>query len=442
MPTANRKVRLIAATAGTLLIASWALVSFGRYASHRIWYAAASSSEILFDIEQPPPAPAHLVRRAEEFADNVFPPELDRAEEDVRQALLYEPQYSRAWMTLARVRLLENRRPEAREALLHSDALDPVYPRERLESIMLWKMLGEEDRGLRTATRIAKLGGPEAVEAIAELLRNGYSTDEVLGAVFFDRLTTEQRQVVIGVFAKERRETIAGLVRRLSVEDLESPLVRQQLAPLLMRPLEATLLGETWNIDRPGLRLVGGRILVENPNLQQPAFPTAFPMGWLRLARSEAATTWEQRGSSPAIATDGHLRLALPRYMRSEVRWPCYRFIADAGDGFTVTMHLVPSSTRYARVSLVARVGERNINGQHTEVTGTTPFDLSVRIPESDEPNLVTLTIAWDPKTTSTAMKADELIVDGISIVLSGDAPPEDATTEEAAVPPAEEELP
>ncbi len=432
MPAADKRLRLIPALAGSALIVCWCAVSLRFHISGNAWYSAGGDLEAVFAIEASPPVPSFLAQRAEELADNVFPPDLDRSEEDLRNALLHEPQYSRAWLTLSRVRLYENRTAEARSALEHSERLDPAYPSGRLESVSLWKMLGENERALTTARQVAVLGRENAVNAITELLRNGFTTDEVLKAVLFERLTTEQRQLVLGIFAKERLEAVNELATHLTSEDLESPLLRQQLAPVLMRPLDAPLLGEVWGFDRPGLRLIEGRLLVENPGLEQPAFPTAFPMGWQIFAGSEASTTWEQ-GSGGSRRTDGHIRLALPRYLRREVSWTCYRFLADVGEEFTVTMHLVPSSSRYARVSLAARAAGTNLKGDSVEVTGESPFDLAVQVPALDEPGLVSLTLAWKPLTSPTATRSDELLVDGFSIRLTEETVPGSAVMDSAS---------
>jgi len=416
----SRAQATLAAGIASLALVVWgasrAVVGFDRQA----WYALeAEEPEDFLALEGSAPEPLLHVRRADMLSEDVFPPDHARAIEECRAALVADPMYSRAWLALARERILTGDLAQARAALEASDRFAPVYPSERTESLSLWRMLGDDEKCVQLARRIAALGTEQTAAVAGELLRLGFDPPTVLDAVRFDELGTLGRLALLRVFHKEAPGSAGLLIERLPEEDLEYSELRRYIAPFLMKPLAAPMLGEVWNLSDPALRLVGGMVLVENLNLDQPPFSTGFPMGWLALEKSDASAVWEPGNSQAGGDGTGRIQFTLPRYVRRTVEWPCYRLLADAGPEFEARLHLTPALARSAEVSLVGTMSpDVDLGKAERRAIGETPFELGLIVPARTEPALVTLALRWTPLVDPVGAKADALFVDRLDILL------------------------
>lgn len=429
----------------------WGMWSLRAGFAHQPWYVLPDEdTQSFLELEGTAPEALLHVTRADIFSEGIFPPDHDAAVRDLETALRLDPQFSRAWMALARERILQGRLDEARAALETSDRLSPVYPSERLKSAALWTMLGDRDRSLRIARRIASLGPEQTGPVARELLRLGFDTDNVVEVVDFLGLETIDRLALLKVFHRERPGSATVLIDRLPPEDLEYAEVRQYVAPFLMNPLDPVLLGELWSISNPSLSLIDGRILVEDPGIEQPPFAGSFPMGWLNLKDSEATVSWEPMGSMLGGNAGGRIRFSLPRYVRREIQWTCYRFLADTGPAFEIEVEMTPSLARTSQLTFGGTMNPGgDLRGTVEQVIGERPLAMRLRIPDRTAPALVSLHLRWKPLVDPTAAQGDAIFIEGLEI-LSEDGQavegtpvrPETAPPDPAGIPEPVDDLP
>lgn len=127
----------------------------------------------------------------------LFPPDYVGASSAIEKALPREPLRSGLWISLARYEIFRGDRAGARVALEFSDKLDPAYPRQRLEAVQIWGLLGERQQAADLARQVASLDFESAREAADALRSLGLSPADIYGIVSRETHSSRQTRELI-----------------------------------------------------------------------------------------------------------------------------------------------------------------------------------------------------------------------------------------------------
>lgn len=365
--------------------------------------------------EQPPPRPRHALRGADWLSLEAFPPDHRLALAAVEYALRQDPLSSNAWLRVARLRLLLGEEDFARAALAHSDHRDPRFPRQRLESVRLWRMLGDGERALENAERVAALGPHFAREAAEELVLSGVSPVEAFRRV--------------GGAETEPRE-MAGLLQRLHAA---SPSSAPQLwdevpeaarghravldagARLFSAPLDAGRLLDLWRLAAQ-TPTDDGSLFLDNHALAVSPWTNEFPLGWQPFPDGGSHTAVYVTGAGSAAGEGGSVRLDASRFGANFIRWPAYRFVVPAGEALRVSVPVQHQPTGDGRARITIQTSERTVNSPYSNGLREGWQELSVVLPAQDAPSLATMTVFWELPERSLRRTPHALAVHGIDV--------------------------
>ncbi len=282
MVSASHLLRQLAGIILFFLSAAWAFFQWRAAHEQLAWREFARTAPIATVTERSdfPDLPAANARLARFFADEVFPPDHERALQFLIRTVRADPQSSTVWFSIAREQLLLGRRVEARAALMRSDALDPHYPKHRFGAIQLWSLLGERDRAISLAQRFNELGGRFSIESGRQLKRIGMSPAEIFDALEFERETADRQVALLKEIQTGDREQMSASLEKIDVKTIGDTATRSAMARLASWPVAYEKALEVWRAESPELLLVGGKLPADNLTLRQPPFAKDFYFGW------------------------------------------------------------------------------------------------------------------------------------------------------------------
>lgn len=317
---------------------------------------------------------------------DIFPPERDLAMEAIGRALAAEPLSSRAWQALARERLLDGQDDAARQALALADRLEPRFPRQRLEAVRLWRLVGDSRRSLETALEVAALGPRYRREAALELLLAGTSPAEVFTVLGGPRLAPGAAVELAAVLHNSNLQQMSDLVALLPPDAAHDEEARRQLAALLLRPLQPKRLLELWTLEDPPPQTGFDGIPLANRDLLAPPFFNRFPLGWLApQERGAVRVIW----LSPLEPADtGRIRTVLPDLGPPFHRGLLYRLLLPAGQGGSLPVRLRATPSEQVQVEVTLREGDRTTARVRLDSASDDWQALSLPLPARETPTI------------------------------------------------------
>ena len=401
---------------GAVVLAGWAWLQY-QQARHVAVYQEASAPERVELLEEvgPPPNATATLQVARTLGRDVFPADHQRALDLARLAATQDPLRSTVWLEVAREQLYLGNEDEARAALSRSDELDPRYPRQRLQAVRLWGILGEPERGLEIARRVALLGSQFRDDAGIEALASGYTIDEALAVVRFEEMDDEQLRRFLRSLHGELPAYSPVVWGRLSPERLKSPGLRLALGRMAMKPLQPEYLADLWALEGATPDPATGWLL-QNPGLDQPPYSTSFPLGWLLPdERNRYRILWQE----PTLDREGHIRIDLPISGRLNLNYHAYRLLQPAGESARLTVNFQSAPPRPARLALNVRDSNTRepVHSVATSLEGLSETELTARIPSTGEARLLDVGIEWGTDgTTGSALNDPKLLITGIEL--------------------------
>lgn len=395
-----RAARVAVAAFGMVLMAAWAVLATRDELARARWDAFAPTPEapLFADFARLASlrSPDALIESGRTLEHDLFPARYEEAGALYARAVAVDPLSAGAWFGLAHARLMRGEFDGARAALERSDELDPHYPRRRHASIAMWSALGEPERGLDAARRLARLGGRYRAEAGARLAEAGVPPATIARELTRDAgpLSEEDRvslaEAIAPATASELEE-VAGVLDLASVRDPEA---LGRAARLAADPLAFDLAFALIRARDPAAEVLAGRVAIANPTLARAPLDSGFPFGWLPLA---ARTGLEVRWSGPDGADGGGGALSIsfsPALRREDFRAPILRTPARAGGGFRIEVRMRQNPPQARPASLLARGGDGRAlaRAELRSITGASEL-LRLDVPASDRDETLELVL-------------------------------------------------
>lgn len=353
----------------------------------------------------PFPLAAEETKYGEFMMNTVFPPQLKTAESAFHRSLVLDPLSSRTWMGLAEVFLYQGKTDQANQALTMSDALDPNYPRERLESIRLWVLLGNREKAINHGARIASLGGNNPRLAVEQLVQSGIPLEEVAQATNWPELSPSELNQVMRWFRESRPKQYAEAVSLLPAESLKDQPFLQQVARMAVELQAVPLALEIWQKSALPPTLISPRIALPEPEFAQSPFRDGFPLGWRNPDETKMKLRWRQSlaaegGNFKQLAQDGPglvWEWQVQPNERSVIE--VGRVLLLAGEQDSLTAFLEVQGIREGKIELELAPAKGYINSPAQSIIPGVPQELTLTIPPSQEPQIVRLSLIVRPKT-------------------------------------------
>lgn len=378
------------------------------------------------------PLPAARVLRARALTEDVFPPALAEARADLVAALGADPLDAKLWFALAENRALSGDRAGARAALARSDALDPHYPRGRLDSIGLWAALGEPERGLDAARRLGALGGRTRLAAARRLRETGFAPARIFEAFGAEGWSAVERLDLGEAVPPATLAESEALARFFDpATGFDATEERDRAAGLFASPPNAERMLALWKAEQgaAGMGWMDGMDGMDgmDAGLEAPPFRD-FRLGWQPPAPPlEAVWTPPRDGSRY-----GSLELPLERgwAKRGEVRWVFQRFPLLAGRGGRVVVRVRQSPRTTAPMRIAARIARAGDSANARPETETetetvradsTALDdaweeIALDLPAAEGPGLVELALVVLPPRGGTGGEACTIGIGGLRV--------------------------
>ncbi|MDK2970881.1 MAG: hypothetical protein PWP23_636 [Candidatus Sumerlaeota bacterium] len=387
----RRIVRLIAGIAFCLLWAVWGWHEL-RAGTQResLRRAFEQDPTTLLENREQLTMPQSFLALASYASEDVFPPDRAAALQAAERAIAAEPLWSRPWMVLARERLLAGDDAGARRALDQADALEPRFPRQRLESVRLWTLLGEPRRGIEVAQAVGLLGDRYRLDAARELLLSGTAPADAFLLLGGPELNASEALRLAQALHDSRLDAMQALYAELPPSVALDSETRTELAALALDPLDADLVLALWNLEDQDVQVAPDGIPLANRELEAPPFFNRFPLGWVPpVERGGSRIAWQ---AAEEDGFSGRIRLDLPAFGVGVFRYDFYRFVLPAGEQRTLPVRVrsVPMGELECEVSARAADGTPLAR---VRLPPAAEFwkDVRLELPAADEPQLVTV---------------------------------------------------
>lgn len=392
----------------------------------KVWYdlretykAPARATRIgNIDLNNVPIDPAVYSKLAEMYSRDFMPPDNAQARAMLGEAIRLAPLDSLYWLRVSEQNLLLGDREKAIAALRMSDDLDPRWPRQRLDAIRLWRIVGERDRALTLGIQIASLGSPYNEIAARELLDNGFTTPEVMKAVGFEKRSPAQMARLIGAMARRpgvSLEDLWAVVPESARGDAE---LRNEMATIAVQRRRYSLLQEMWKYEPDQLVTLAPGLVVKNTDLRRSPLGRTYELGWQEPidGGSDVTTKWVAPGG---LAGDsGKLDVDIGPYAPEQLWWPMYRLIipADTAVDLGARVSINPGVRTVAEVRVM--VENEWFSNATTSGVNDRPEDLRHAIPPAPEPRMATIHISWRrvALTDTASMAKSRLVVHGVLV--------------------------
>ncbi len=356
-------------------------------------------------------------RLAEVYTQEVFPPNYDRAFEEVSTVLPLHPLDSTLWVQAARFQLFRNMSQEARAALNVSDQIDPRYPIQRIQAIRLWGLLGDQERAINIARNVGRLGSPFREEAAGELAGIGVSPRQIFEIVGGTGLTSDELYAMTSAIIDADPSRVEDAIRQLPPEVVREPDFRRRLAVLLERTKRYHILLLLWEMEDVELQEPVPGLFVSNIDLSLPARAGTFPLGWqVPQDAADVAVRWEA-ASGGAAPEAGRLEFAIGSEAGRRVRWPIYRTVVPPNKPLSITIHVRQEPFYGGELTFRVRTGSDLIHGPKTDPRVAGAADLTLKLPAQPRADILNLELDWERRGLDAADQLTRLYIDGVTFV-------------------------
>ncbi len=229
-----------------------------------------------------------LEREARLAMDQLFPPNLDLAEQSLLKALSKKPLSSSLWLDLARVRLFQNNPEQVREALQLSETFDPGFSEQRIRSIPILIYLGESETAKNTGFTILKQAPQFTARVLTALFAGGVPYAELNQYLNLETTPSSDYVEIAKAFRLaniQERTLFFEALMKVEIADIElldllaAEAVRQQLFHVSRKLLNENSVG---NITIQEL------ILVDPEATEDVPYPRRT-FGWLQVPQQLTA---------------------------------------------------------------------------------------------------------------------------------------------------------
>jgi len=353
-PSAGRPPLARAALSAVLAAGAilWAIGGAKAQRAQRHWEEAFRKGPIEAAAAPVPANPAAWRSLGDIYLSQFFPPADDLAIRAYRQALLLDPRSSVTWTRLAEAQFFSGDRAAAEASLSRADALDPNFPRQRLEAIRLWALLGREDRALGLGAGLARLGPQARADALRELSRLGHEPADLFRRLQLATTPPVERPALLDAFeAAYGRDALARLSHVLPAPWLENRPFRHRAIEAALRPVRYAEALRWWHLEL-GLPFEddSGAIFAPNLDLASDPFSQTGPLGWQAPSASPMArTVWVP----PSAAEPGMLAFQFERRYSQPFDAPLWVGILPPGLAVELSIDVQMEPAERSRVDLV-----------------------------------------------------------------------------------------
>lgn len=344
----------------SLLIAWWASVQY-RHTRNLMSYhnARESGMQALLESGHKPATVLQALAYSRLNDQFVFPPDTRTARKTMESWLPKDSWNSALWIQLARTQFFTGEPGKARVSLERSDELDPLFPRERIESIQLWVLLGEGDRAVSVAKSIADFGGTFLRDSAEALLLSGLMPpDEIFVALGGPDMDSRQILELLAAVPPATPSQLQTIYNQLPSQALQDQDFHRAFAPFTEIDGGESIARELWRLHDENLAEVEtcpSGLLISNADLNRDPFVESFHYGWQSPARWQRFDAFWLDSEGPDQA--GIVRMDFTRLRENDrrVRWPFYRLVfpkTDTPIEMSFTVRTSPSTKSECKVIL------------------------------------------------------------------------------------------
>jgi tetratricopeptide (TPR) repeat protein len=369
-----------AASLGALFLA-WGAAQIRLVQSRERWRDQARENPYLTADASGFPRESEFLRSAGRIREKkLFPPDYAGAAEMYWEALPLAPLDATLWMEMAQALLFQGQTEEAAICLRRSDALAPGYPAQRLQSIRLWHLLGDAEKGREAARRLGSLSPMLRERVLDELAALGYAPEQIFRFLELGHLPPNEAGKLARRLAPKTAEEARALFAHVPDQLFAEREFRREAVPLAAAFPLPDLLRRLWEMERAGGSEAGGSetgggaagaslrelldregkpsgFLVENLDLKEAPFRDPFFLGWQPLPDSggRASASW----IAPRDGERGLIRLSFRDAIMSSGQafgWVFQRWLAPPGGPLRIVLRLRPEPPSQSLCSFTARI--------------------------------------------------------------------------------------
>lgn len=241
--------------AAAFAFAGWSSLSRGL--AWQAWERGLQEQGPAFLLEVEPnriPREAAAYRQlAHSLGTELVPPQREEALGHLRQAIARDPQRADLWILASRLLFFTGRRDEARVALARSDAMNPSFPLQRLRAVQMWEMMGERDRAVGIALRVAALDNEGKREAAEALRLLGHSPVDAFVAVGGPDMEPGPMLRVLEVLRSTRASSMEALLLAVPDEAWRDAEFARRAARWAEDPVLPAVARKLWALAEPDL---------------------------------------------------------------------------------------------------------------------------------------------------------------------------------------------
>lgn len=384
----------------------------------------------------PPFIPEAYLTLAKSFNENQIPADNLAAEDRVAKVLPLEPMSATLWIPLGKYALLQGKEDVARAALGRAADLSPLVPREQLEAIPLWVLLGEEVKAGEIAQRIASAAksnyspdgeeissspmgsGDErpAVQAARALSMAGFAPDVAFRLLDGEHL---EPSIQVAVLTELRTSDAAVLQRifdQLSPKTIANPAFHDQLLRVASDPFLEGVAMRIWSARSGNLLHNANGVPVDNLDLARNPFADSFSFGW-QSPRSSAGDAYVEWSGPAEGGSRGSISIEFDdRYTDGKAfTWPLYVFVAPAGKA--VRAELILSITGDLGTAASFQLSAKGTAGRSEQVVASGEDQtLTATLPAADKPRIVRVILNRKPPTKQRTSTPGSVVIKGLDI--------------------------
>lgn len=406
------------------LAVAWGGWQFARAVENSRWERAkADGPEAAYalPLEKTPESSDVRLLRGRFVSTDIFPADHPAAVGEFTRAVQLDPLSSLAWYELAKEEVLVNRPAEARAALERSDQLDPYYPRQRFGAIQLWATLGERERAITLARKIAGLGGEFRDTAAKKLLSLPMSPAEIHETLDFGSLQGMELADALVAVRAEDPERMAELWKRVDRARLTgNGGALKKAIRIATDPFVYDAVVSVWKSQNSFLEFTKENYPVDNPNLARVPTLEAFPLGWQPLPGlpPDQLVRWVAPVEGD-LFPKGFIQFTFTADRPEDtLRWTFYRFPVPVMTGMDIEVDVRQIPSVSSTCSIQVMIGEEQVASAATSWAEEGWQALKLKVPPRVKGGVGELRLARSRRRADDKAGAPELHIGAVRFVV------------------------